>query len=115
MKYNNKWLFITPALLIMVLSRYILEKYGSEANDKFGLVIAGLVIVMFTVGIVYFMVKKYYWISIGMGAIFIPLMMGLIGAHTGNQVLSDIGLLLVIMVMCGIYIFLKLHVKNKNK
>ncbi len=113
MRNKNKWVFITPALLIMVLSRYILAKYGQEANDKFGLVIAGLVILIFTVGIVYLAIKKYYWVSIGAIAVFIPIMMCIIGKYKGNESLWNIGGVLTLIVLFVLFIISNITFRNK--
>ena len=114
MKNNNKWLFITPALLIMVLSRYILEKYGSEANDKLGFLILGLVILFIIGGILYFVAKKYYLLSLGILTILIPFIIYYLGLYSKNEVFKTIGLVSLLLIMIVWYILLKLHVKNKK-
>ncbi len=113
MKSNNKWIYIIPILLTMLLSRYISAKYGQEANDKFGLVIAGLVILIFTVGIVYLAIKKYYWISIGAIGVFIPIMMCIIGKYKGNESLWNIGGVLTLIVLFALFIISKNVFRNK--
>jgi len=112
---KNKWLFITPALLIMVLSRYILAKYGRDANNRIGLLVICSVIVLFIGGIIYFGVKKYFWLSIGLVTMIIPMIVCMIGVYKENYPLMIKGLIALLLIMVGWYIFLKLHLKNKNK
>ncbi|WP_346920425.1 hypothetical protein [Clostridium sp. UBA7339] len=114
-KDNKKWLFITPALLIMVLSRYILAKYGSEANDKLGFLILGLVILFIICGILYFVMKKYYLLSLGILTILIPFVVYYVGLYSKNEVFKTIGVVALLLIIIGWCIFLKLYLKYKNK
>lgn len=114
-KDNKKWLFITPALLIMVLSRYILAKYGSEANDKLGFLILGLVILFIICGILYFVIKKYYLLSLGILTILIPFVVYYVGLYSKNEVFKTIGVVALLLIIIGWCIFLKLYLKYKNK
>lgn len=113
MKGKNKWIYVIPSLLVLLIGRYLRTKYGQDAHDKFGLIIAGLVILIFTVSIVYLVAKKYYMLSIGIVAVFIPLGIAIIGTYTGNIRLNYIGGLLTLIVMLGLYIYLKMYSKNK--
>ncbi len=115
MRNKNKWLFITPALLTMLLSRYILEKYGQDANNKIGLIVICSVILLFIGGIIYFVIKKYYWLSIGLVTMIIPMIVCMIGVYQKNYPLMIKGLIALLLIMVGWYIFLSLYVKNKSK
>ncbi|WP_346917590.1 hypothetical protein [Clostridium sp.] len=115
MRNKNKWLFITPALLIMVLSRYILAKYGQDANNKIGFIVICSVLLLFIGGITYFFIKKYFWLSIGLVTMIIPMIVCIIGLYKENYPLMIKGLIALLLIMVGWYIFLRLYLKNKNK
>ncbi|WP_346894003.1 hypothetical protein [Clostridium sp. UBA871] len=115
MKINNKWRYITPSLLVILIGRYISSKYGVEANEKFTITILELVILVCILGIIYFMMKKYYVIAIGVMAFLIPFIMCTIGLYINNLTLFYIGLVLVLIVFISVCIIVKVMCKNKNK
>ncbi|WP_346895952.1 hypothetical protein [Clostridium sp. UBA7503] len=115
MKSNNKWRYITPSLLVILIGRYISSKYGGEANEKFTITILELVIMGLMVLIVYYTLKKHYGITMGLVAFLIPFIMCAIGLYINNLTLFYVGLVLVLIVFISVCIIVKIMCKNKNK
>ena len=115
MKNNNKWKYITPSLLVILIGRYISSKYGGEANEKFVITILELVTIGLIVLIVYSTLKKHYGITMGLVAFLIPFIMCTIGLYINNLTLFNIGLVLVLIAFISVCIIVKIMYKNKNK
>lgn len=115
MKSNNKLKYIISSLLVILIGRYISEKYGQEANEKFTIIVLELVILGLMVIVIYLVAKKYYRFAIGLVALVIPFVMCAIGLYIKNLTLIIIGVILLIIVITVEYIILKKICKNKNK
>ena len=112
---DNKWLFIIPGLLAMVIIRFLYGRYGDNFTNKVIVIVSIIIILLGLSGGIYFLIKKYYWISLGIVTIFIPIILFTVGVYKGNENLTTLGLIALLLIMVGWYIFLRLYVKNKSK
>jgi len=115
LKKDIKWWFFIPGLLGLTLSRIINIRYGIGVRDKVGVVILAIIILYLIFTIIYFIAKKYYWLAIGILTILIPFIVYYLGLYSKNELFKTIGVVALLLIMVGWYIFLKLHLKNKNK
>ena len=95
MKKINKYLGVLSVLLGIILSRFMVAKYGE--NSRIALITICLILLSIIIG--WLIINKKYLDSIITTAISIPILIGGIGLYLDNLRLSELGIALLIITI----------------